>query len=280
MGSCFAVISPDQLGAYEVLGSFQSILPPGLHMVAPWSTVRKISTRLVENKVITETKTKDNVFVQIHISVQQEVHREKAQAAFYRLSDPRQQIESFVSDVVRSHAPKQTLDELFESKEELAKETKERLSSQMEDYGYSIHQVLVTDIAPDDDVKAAMNQKFAQERLRAATEQKAEADYAVLVKAAEAEAKSKELQGQGIAASRTAVIKGLQEAVATDGKADVLSVKEVTEIMLVTQYLDTLEKLAQGTATTVFVPHSAGGLTEVAQQIRNGMMQASMSSGS
>jgi len=276
MGQCFAVIAPDEIGAYELLGSFKRILRPGAHVLNPLSTVRRVSTRVVENKVITETKTKDNVFVRIHIVVQQEVYQdEQAQAAFYRLTNPSQQIDSFVADVVRSHAPKQTLDQLFEAKDEIAQETKKRLSTLMREYGYNIHQVLVTDITPNEDVKKAMNQVFAQTRYRAAAEQKAEADYFIAVKAAESEAKSKELQGQGMAASRSAIIAGLKDAVSGHGKEQ-LSVNQVTEIMIMTQYLDTLEKLAQGSATTVFVPHSVGGLSEITQQIRNGVMQGSL----
>lgn len=273
MGTCFAIIAPDEIGAHEFLGSFRKILRPGAHLLQPLSQVRRVKTRVVENKVITETKTKDNVFVQIHISVQQEVYcGEQAQAAFYRLTNPAQQIDSFVADVVRSHAPKQTLDELFLAKDEIAQETKERLSTLMQEYGYNIHQVLVTDISPNTEVKKAMNEVFAQTRLRAAKEQTAEADYTIVVKAAEAEAKSKELQGKGMAASRSAIIAGLKEAVSGHGKEE-LSASQVTEIMIMTQYLDTLEKLAQGPATTVFVPHSVGGMSDVTQQIRNGVMQ-------
>jgi regulator of protease activity HflC (stomatin/prohibitin superfamily) len=268
MGTCFTIIAPDEYGAYEALGKFERILDPGMHFIVPWGRVRKLSSRLAENKVTTETKTKDNVFVNIHIAVQQEVHYEGAQSAFYRLSDPWAQIDAVVADAVRSQAPLMTLDALFEAKESIALQIKERLTQQMECYGYVIRQVLVTDIEPNDAVKAAMNQKFEQERLRAAAEQKAEADYSVAVRAAEAEAKSKELQGKGVANSRLAIVEGLKEAVGGQN----MSPKEVTEVMLLTQYLDTLEKLSHGKATTVFMPHSVGGLSEVSAQIKKGVV--------
>jgi regulator of protease activity HflC (stomatin/prohibitin superfamily) len=267
MGACFAIVAPDQIGAYEVLGKFQNVMRPGIHFTLPWGQVRKLSTRLQSNTCITETKTKDNVFVKIHVVVQQEVSQEaNAKEAFYRLTNPAQQIDSFIGDVVRSFAPSETLDELFQEKDKLASECKMRLVEKMKEYGYIIHQVLVVDIAPDAGVKNAMNQRFAQEKLRAAAEAKAEADYAISVKAAEAEAMSKELQGRGIAAQRLEIVQGLKKAV---GNAQ-MDHKQVTEIMLMTQYLDTLEKLANGPATTVFVPQAVGleGMT------RDGMVQS------
>lgn len=270
MGGCFAIVQPDELKSLEWMGKFNGILGPGLHFFRPFSETRTISTRVMENKVVTETKTKDNVFVQIHIAVQQEVRKEKAFEAIYKLSNPAMQIESFVSDVVRGHAPHETLDDLFVEKEKIALDVKQRLSGAMEAYGYNIHQVLVIDIVPDNRVKAAMNQINASKRLRQAAEEKAEADKVVVVKAAEADADSKFLQGQGIARSRAAIVDGLREAVCGD-QGTQLSPKEVSDLLLMTQYLDTLERVAAGKATTIFVPQGEGSGGEV----RDAMLQAS-----
>lgn len=274
MGGCMAIVEPDQLAALEWMGNFRRILRPGFHVLLPFSNVRKISTRVIENKCVTETKTKDNVFVQIHIAVQQEVHQENAYEAIYKLSNPASQIDSFVADVVRSHAPNETLDQLFVEKDKIAMDVKARLTEAMSAYGYKILQVLVTDISPDSAVKTAMNQINANKRLRMAAEEKAEGDKIVLVKAAEAEAESKFLQGQGIARSRAAIVQGLKEAVCRPGHSEELTAKDVTELLLVTQYLDTLEKMSQGPATTVFMPHSVGGIAQIADEIRKGTMQA------
>lgn len=268
------VIKPDELGALENFGSFKKILSPGLHFLTPGSSIRKISTRVVENRVVTETKTSDNVFVTIHIAVQQEVSKDNAYEAIYKLNNAAVQIESFVSDVVRSHAPTTTLDQLFEAKEEIANDVKNRLTAAMASYGYLIHQVLVTDIAPDQQVKDAMNQINANRRLRMAAQEKAEADKIVLVKAAEGEAERKFLQGQGIARSRTAIVEGLKSAVAGPNAKSALSTKDVTELLVMTQYLETLERLSQGENTTLFMPHSIGGLSTVMADIRRGVQEA------
>merc|ERR1719443_990459 len=234
-------------------------------------STRKISTRVQEYNMNTETKTKDNVFVRVVVAVQVEVVAEKAYEAIYRLTNPSNQIDSYVSDVIRGQVPAMKLDDLFESKDDIAAAVKERLSKCMGEYGYLIPQVLVTDLRPDDKVRHAMNEIDANRRLRVAATEKAEAEKVLKVKAAEADAESKFLQGQGVARQRTAIVEGLKHAVAGDNPMDP---KTVQELLLITQYFDCLEHLSTGTATTVFMPHTVGNLASIADDIRNGTMQA------
>lgn len=219
----------------------------------------------------TETKTKDNVFVKVCVAVQVEPVAEKAYEAIYRLTNPAAQIDSYVSDVVRGQVPTLKLDDLFESKDDIAGAVKERLCKCMGEYGFSIHQVLVTDLRPDEKVRHAMNEIDANRRLRVAAAEKAEAEKVLKVKAAEADAESKFLQGQGVARQRTAIVEGLKHAVGGEREMDS---KTTQELLLITQYFDTLEKLANGNATTVFMPHTVGNLASIADDIRNGTMQA------
>jgi len=219
----------------------------------------------------TETKTKDNVFVKVCVAVQVEVLADKAYEAIYKLTNPSTQIDSYVSDVIRGQVPAMKLDDLFESKDEIALAVKDRLTKCMGEYGYTIHQALVTDLRPDDKVRSAMNEIDANRRLRVAATEKAEADKILKVKAAEADAESKFLQGQGVARQRTAIVEGLKHAVGGDQEMDP---RTVQELLLITQYFDTLERLAHGNATTVFMPHTVGNLANIADDIRNGTMQA------
>jgi len=262
--------------AVEQCGAFKGIRGAGCHVVGcdvcgAIVNIRKISTRVQEYSMQTETKTKDNVFVKVCVAVQVEPVAEKAYEAIYRLSNPQGQIDSYVSDVVRGQVPTLKLDDLFESKDDIAQAVKERLCKSMGEYGYMIHQVLVTDLRPDDKVRHAMNEIDANRRLRVAANEKAEAEKVLKVKAAEADAESKFLQGQGVARQRTAIVEGLKHAVGGDHTMDP---KTVQELLLITQYFDTLEKLANGEATTVFMPHSVGNLSSIADEIRNGSMQA------
>mmetsp|Transcript_58530 Transcript_58530/g.107742 ORF Transcript_58530/g.107742 Transcript_58530/m.107742 type:complete len:286 (+) Transcript_58530:90-947(+) len=276
MGNCCICVSPDELAAVERLGAFQGIRGAGCHVVGcdiagAIINIRKLSTRVQEYNLSTETKTKDNVFVMVAVAVQVEPVAEKAYEALYRLTNPKQQIDSYVSDVVRGQVPTLKLDDLFESKDDIAQAVKERLTKSMGEYGYSIHQVLVTDLRPDEKVRHAMNEIDANRRLRVAASEKAEAEKVLKVKAAEADAESKFLQGQGIARQRTAIVEGLKHAVGGDRELDP---KTTQELLLITQYFDTLEKLSHGQATTVFMPHSVGNLANIADDIRNGTMQA------
>jgi len=276
MGNCCIVVSPDELAAVECLGSFKGIRGAGCHFIGcdvggMIMSTRKISTRVQEYNMNTETKTKDNVFVRVVVAVQVEVVAENAYEAIYRLTNPANQIDSYVSDVVRGQVPAMKLDDLFESKDDIAAAVKERLSKSMGEYGYLIHQVLVTDLRPDDKVRHAMNEIDANRRLRVAATEKAEAEKVLKVKAAEADAESKFLQGQGVARQRTAIVEGLKHAVGGDQE---MSPKTVQELLLITQYFDTLERLAHGQATTVFMPHTVGNLANISDDIRNGTMQA------
>lgn len=276
MGNCVICVSPDELAAVERLGSFQGIRGAGCHFIGcdvcgVIMNTKKISTRVQEYNMQTETKTKDNVFVKVCVAVQVEPVAEKAYEAIYRLTNPESQIDSYVSDVVRGQVPTLKLDDLFESKDDIAGAVKERLSKCMGEYGFFIHQVLVTDLRPDEKVRAAMNEIDANRRLRLAAAERAEADKILKVKAAEADAESKFLQGQGVARQRTAIVEGLKHAVGGDQDMDP---KTVQELLLITQYFDTLERLANGNATTVFMPHTVGNLASIADDIRNGTMQA------
>jgi len=285
MGGCFAIVGPDQVGALEFLGNFKEILKPGVHVFMPGSNVRLKSTRIMENRVSVETKTSDNVFVQLKLSVMQEVFQEKAYEAIYKLTSPELQIESFVADVIRGHVPSMTLDKLFEAKHEIATEVKDRLTVGMQEYGFHIIQVLVIDIDPDAKVKQAMNEINENRRLRMAAQEKAEAEKIIIVKRAEAEkelaimqaqadAESKFLQGEGVARSRKAILDGLTSSIC--GSGEELTTTQIQELLLVTQYLDMLEKMSQNSATTVFLPKSSG---DFPAQIRQVLMEAHLSQG-
>lgn len=271
-GNCCICIPPDELVAVECWGTYKGTRKGGFQCLGcdvggNVIKVKKVSTRLQECLLYSETKTKDNVFLELGIAVQVEVDPSRGYEAIYKLKDPLQQIESYVADVVRGTVPKLRLDELFESKDDIANAVKERLQTVFSDYGFKMHNVLVTDLQPDTRVKDAMNEIDANRRLRMAMLEKAEAYKIRVVKSAEGDADAQFLQGQGIARQRMAIVNGLVNAVAGNEK---MSQNEVQELMLITNYFDTLEKLADGKNTTVFMPHSVGYLGQVASEIKDG----------
>lgn len=208
------------------------------------------------------------------VAVQHSVIAESAKDAIYKLANVDQQIDSYVSDVVRSQVPKMTLDETFEKKDEVSDACLDQLHKNMRVYGFEIHKALVTELRPDKSVADAMNEINKQKRLRDAALMAAEGDKIRIVKAAEAAADAQHLQGQGIARQRAAIIEGLKDAI-TSGTSETLSSDKVSELLLITQYFETLKDIgAHSKSSTVFVPSGVGAVTDIASQIRNGAMQA------
>merc|ERR1712151_709466 len=189
-------------------------------------------------------------------------------------TDVHTQIDAYVSDVVRSQVPLMLLDEAFEKKDDISNAIQDKLTKEMAAYGFAIHKSLVTELTPNADVMQSMNEINKQKRLRDASIMAAEAEKIKVVKAAEAAADAAQLQGEGIARQRRAIIDGLRESI-THGTGETLSTEKVSELLLITQYFETLRDIAaNGKAQTVFLPHSAGAVADVASQIRNGILQA------
>ncbi len=277
LGSFFTV-NTAQVAIITRFGKFLRVAEPGLNWKIPYfDTVSGIVSLRVNQITLTmETKTKDNVFVTIPISVQNRVRPEKVFDAFYKLSDPVAQIQSYVEQVILGHVPGMTLDEVFASQSSIAAAVKQELDADMATFGYEIVNVLVTDIVPDAKVKSAMNDINAAQREQVAANARGEAEKILVVKKAEAEAESKALQGQGIANQRKAIIEGLQSSIEQFQKVvEGASAKEVMQLVMVTQYFDTLKSIGESDKTnTLFLAHSPTAVKEVSDQIMQSMLVA------
>jgi Membrane protease subunits, stomatin/prohibitin homologs len=277
LGSFFTV-NTAQVAVITRFGKFLSVADAGLNWKIPYidKVAGFISLRVNQITLTMETKTKDNVFVTIPISVQNRVKPEKVYDAYYKLSDPVAQIKSYVEQVILGHVPGMTLDEVFASQSSIAAAVKTELDADMATFGYEIVNVLVTDIIPDSKVKSAMNDINAAQREQVAAAARGEAEKILVVKKAEAESESKALQGQGIANQRKAIIEGLQTSVEQFQKAvEGASAMEVMQLVLVTQYFDTLKSIGESDKTnTLFLPHSPASVKEVSDQIMNAMLVA------
>ncbi len=272
----FFTVSQAEMAVIQRLGKFARVAGPGLNFKMPWieKVAGRLNMRVQQFKVNVETKTKDNVFVNLMVSVQYQVLAEKVYAAFYRLQNPQDQITSYVFDSVRSQVPKLGVDEVFEQKDNIANAVKQELASVMTDFGYTIIKALVIDVMPDDKVKSAMNDINAAQREQVAAQARGEAEKILKVKQAEAEAESKALQGRGIADQRKAIISGLRESVeAFKEGVEGATAKDVMALVLMTQYFDTLKEIgAQAHSNTILMPHSPGTMPDVFDQIQNAIM--------
>jgi regulator of protease activity HflC (stomatin/prohibitin superfamily) len=277
LGSFFTV-NTAQVAVITRFGKFLRVANPGLNWKWPFidSVAGTISLRVNQITLTMETKTKDNVFVTIPISVQNRVRPEKAFDAYYKLSDPEQQIQAYVEQVILGHVPGMTLDEVFASQSGIAAAVKQELDADMAGFGFEIVNVLVTDIVPDAKVKSAMNDINAAQREQVAANARGEAEKILVVKRAEAEAESKALQGQGIANQRKAIIEGLQTSIEQFQRVvGGASTSEVMQLVLVTQYFDTIKSIGESDKTnTLFLTHSPGAVKDISDEILRSMLVA------
>lgn len=242
----------------ERLGRFHSIKHPGLQFKIPFidKIAGRLSLKVQQLDVMVETKTKDNVFVKLKVSVQYQILDDAVYDAFYKLDSSTEQITSYVFDTVRAEVPKMKLDDVFERKDDIAVATKRELEDAMNTYGYGIIKALVTDIDPDQQVKSAMNHINASERKKIAAEFEGEAERVRIVAKAKAEAESKRLQGQGIADQRREIAKGLEESVDILNNVGINS-QEASALIVVTQHYDTLQSMGENAnSNLVLLPNS------------------------
>ena len=268
------IIPERQSWVIQRLGKFNRISLPGLKFKIPFieKIASKENLKIQQLDVDVETKTLDDVFVILKISVQYRIISDKVYEAFYELDDPHDQIASYIFDEVRAEVPKLGLDDVFGKKDDIALAVRENISQQMEQYGYKIVKTLITDINPDELVKASMNKINAATRDKEAAVQEAEAEKIKIVKKAEAEADSKRLSGEGIAAQRLEIVRGFKESVEDFQKAlQDVDPQEIMQFVLMTQYFDTLTAIgANENNNTVMVPHTPGGMKDFQQQIIEG----------
>jgi regulator of protease activity HflC (stomatin/prohibitin superfamily) len=256
--SSFFTVKQQTAAIVERFGKFQSIRQSGLQLKIPLidRISGRLSLKIQQLDVLIETKTKDDVFVKLKVSVQYKVIKEKVGDAFYKLDYPHDQITSYVFDVVRAEVPKMILDDVFLRKDDIAIAVKRELNEAMLDYGYDIIKTLVTDIDPDAQVKEAMNRINAADREKTAAQYEGDAQRILIVEKAKAEAESKRLQGQGIADQRREIARGLEESVDVLNRVGINS-QEASALIVVTQHYDTLQAIgAETNSNLILLPNS------------------------
>ena len=254
----FFIVKQQSAAVVERFGKFVSVTQSGLQLKIPIidSVAGRLSLRIQQLDVVVETKTKDDVFVKLKVSVQFKVIKEKVYDAFYKLDNPGDQITSFIFDVVRAEVPKLILDDVFLKKDDIAIAVKSELQDAMTEYGFQIIKTLVTDIDPDAQVKESMNRINASEREKVAAQFEGEAQKILIVEKAKAEAESKRLQGQGIADQRREIARGLEDSVKVLNGVDINS-QEASALIVVTQHYDTLQSVgAEANSNLILMPNS------------------------
>jgi len=256
MSCCCATVSTSEVGIIESFGKFARVVDAGcFFLCCPIEYLAaRVSLRVQELNVSLETKTKDNVFVSVHVSVQYQVIKDRVYSAHYVLSDPHSQMKAYVYDSIRASLCHMTLDHSFESKEEISLSLKTHLQEIMNHYGYTILQALVTDLSPDPRVRDAMNEINASKRLKEAAYQRAEGEKILKVKKAEAEAESMYLSGVGVARQRKAIMDGLKDSIVEfQNNVAGTAPKDIMDLLVLNQYFDTLQDMGNGNTKCVFL---------------------------
>ncbi len=272
----FFLVKQQTSAIVERFGKFHSIRQAGLNFKLPIidKIAGRISLRIQQLDVIVETKTKDDVFVHLKISVQFLVQREHVYDAFYKLQNPHEQIRAFIFDVVRAEVPKMILDDVFEKKEEIALAIQRDLKEAMLNYGYDIIKALVTDIDPDEKVKIAMNRINAAEREKVAAQHEGDAQRILIVERAKAEAESKRLQGKGIADQRREIARGLEESVDVLNRAGINS-QEASALIVITQHYDTLQSIGSDTnSNLILLPNNPNAASNMLNDMVTSLVAA------
>lgn len=272
--SSFFTVKQAEAVVIERFGKFARVANSGLNFKTPFieRLARRVDLRVQQFSVTVETKTKDNVFVKIPVSIQYSVLVDKIRESVYKLSNVQQQITSYVFNIILGHVPSMTLDETFTSQANIALEVKKSLDESMLQYGFSVDKALITDVIPDEKVKEAMNDINAAQREQVAATARGEGAKILAIKNAEADAESKKLQGEGIANQRKAIIEGLRESVEHFKESvEGASATDVMALVLVTQYFDTMKEIGSHSGTsTLFFPSQPGAANDMLTQITAG----------
>jgi regulator of protease activity HflC (stomatin/prohibitin superfamily) len=280
ISNCFFIVKQKTAAIIERFGKFNRVANAGLNLKIPFIDKKagSVNLKVMELPVDVETKTKDDVFVRLIVSVQYYVvsSKEGIQTSFYKFDDPARQIQSYVFDSIRSEVPNMFLDDVFSEKDKIASAVQLELADIMEEYGFKIIKALITDIDPDAKVKHAMNEINAAKRMKEAAKEYAEAEKIKVVKAAEAEAESKKLQGIGIADQRLAIANGMRQSVkeVQGAMEEGVTGQQVMNMLFMTQHYDTIARLAEQGVNTIFMPYSPTTVGDLQTQIQSSMLAA------
>ena len=227
--SCLYVVRGKTAAILETFGRPHTrSVAPGLRVKWPWpitSIVARVNLQLQEIHADVSVKTSDNAFMTLPVKVQYRANDDGVGAvkAHYELEVPEKQITSYVLNNVRQTASGMEMTELYANRDSVESQVQTALSEQFARFGYIIENVLVDEPQPSTEVRDAFNKVIASKRLMEAARNEAEAARIKLVGAAQAEAESKKLQVEGMAQMRTAVARGLEEAMETMQKAGLSS---------------------------------------------------------
>ncbi len=276
--SMLFVVGQQDAFIIQRLGKFHRVARAGLNIKIPIIDLiaGKLSLRIRELDIPGQFKTSDNVFVTMVLRVQYSVIPEQSADAFYKLQAPEQQISAFVLNVVRGEVAKMQLRDVFEHQDTIGTAVNQQLSISMTEFGFLIRNALVNEVRPAEEVVTAMNRVQASENEKTAAKLQGEAAKFKTVLHAEAEAEAKRLQGEGIAAQREAIVRGLSVSVESLRTAmPTADPQTLMNLVLINQYFDAMRDISTGDkAKVIFVPSGPGAYRDISDQLFQSFVNA------
>ncbi|WP_347273935.1 SPFH domain-containing protein [Candidatus Kuenenia sp.] len=251
-------VRPWQKGLIERLGKYQRTADSGLTVIIPFLE-RMLKVDMREQVVDVPPQgviTKDNVVVEVDAVI------------YYMVTDPVQvtynvanyymAITKLAQTNLRNLIGDLALDESLTSRELINTKLREILDTATDKWGTKVTRVELQRIDPPKDVTEAMHRQMKAERERRAMILEAEGHKQSAILKAEGDAEAIRKVAEADKYKKLTVAKGEAEAIQTvfgaihDGRP--------TNDLIAIKYLESLEKIADGKATKVFLPYEATGI--------------------
>jgi regulator of protease activity HflC (stomatin/prohibitin superfamily) len=288
------VVRPYQKGVVERLGKYKDTADPGLRFILPFiESLRKVDMReQVIDVPPQEVITQDNVTAAVDAVVYFEPT--DPQRLLYNISNFILAITKLAQTNLRNVIGEMSLDEAFTSRERVNSTLRQILDDATDKWGVRVVRVEIQRIDPPTDVMNAMHEQMKAERTRRAVVTEAEGSREAAVTRAEGEKtaailraegqREKDIlnaEGEAVGVRTRAEAEQFRQEVVAQGEANAITNvfgaiinSGADDRVIALKYLESLEAIANGQATKIFVPAdmsaTLGAIGGIAEMIKDG----------
>ncbi len=269
VGLGLKIVRQFEAGLIERFGKYRETIDPGLHLIVPFiDRLRRVDMReIVVDVPPQEVITKDNVVVTVDAVV------------YYQATDPVKLVYNVQNFVLAATKLAQTnlrnvigdldLDDALTSRETINAQLREILDEATDVWGTKVVRVEIQRIDPPADVTDAMHRQMKAERDRRAVVTEAEGDKRSKILQAEGVKQSRilEAEGQAEAIKQVAEAERFQKETVAEGEGRAIErvfaaihTGDPTPDLIAIRYLESLQQIANGNATKIFLPMETSGI--------------------
>ena len=275
------IIRPFERGLVERLGKYHATVEPGLRVIYPYvdKMVRVDMRERVVDVPPQEVITSDNVVVSVDAVVFYEAT--DPQRLIYNVVDFFRAVVKLAQTNLRNVIGELQLDEALSSRDSINTSLRTILEEATDKWGARVVRVEIQRIDPPPDVMSAMHEQMKAERTRRAVVTTAEGQREAAITQAEGEKRSAILTAEGAKEAAVLTAEGQAEATLRAAEAEAEATRQVyaaiheggpSADLIAIKYLETLQHMARGRATKIFLPTEAtallgalGGMKELLQ---------------